>query len=104
MSIADHFDRRIIIQRPEVVSGNKRQFVSTGTIDAHIQMQGLEYGSKAPQVYGATYKAWCDVNENVVQGDRVEDEDGVLYNVVTVNRQQHGSQEHLELILKRYIE
>jgi hypothetical protein len=103
MSIQRHFDRILVVQRLETVSGNRKSFVSTGTIDAHLQLLTGEYSSKMPQVYGATHKGWCALEDDVQEGDLVRDEDGLQYAVVAVNRQNHGSQQFLELILKRYI-
>lgn len=102
MGIRHFFNKRITISRLKAVSGNKKNFVSTGTIDAHIQRITDESSFEIYGVYGATHKAWCDVSEDVQVGDKVVDSDGNEYSVVAINKQDFGLSTHLEVILKEY--
>ncbi len=102
MSITHLLNKSIIIQRMKAVSGNKKSFVSTGTIDAHIQRITDEPSFQIYGVLGATHKAWCDISEDIQEGDKVRDADGNEYLVVAVNKQDFGNLDHLELILKKY--
>jgi len=102
MSINHFFNKSIIIKRLETVSGYKKNFVSTGTIEAHLQKITDEADFQAFGVLGATHKAWCDIDENVLEGDKVTDADGNNYKVVAINKQDFGHNVHLEVILKIY--
>jgi len=102
MSINHFFNKSIIIKRLETTSGYKKNFVSTGTIDMHLQKITEEADFQAFGVLGATHKAWCDVNDDVQEGDKVTDPDGNNYKVVGTNKQDFGHNVHLEVILKRY--
>lgn len=102
MSIAHFLNKSVVIRRLETVSGYKKNFVSTGTIDAHIQRLSDEDSFQLYGALGGTHKLWCDVAENLLAGDRVVDPDGVEYDVVAVNEQDFGMNVHLEAILKKY--
>lgn len=102
MSITHFFNKSVIIKRLETVSGHKKNMVATGTIDAHIQKITDEPTFQIYGVLGATHKLWCDVAENVLEGDEVVDPDGNSYTVVATNKQDFGINVHLEVILKRY--
>jgi len=60
MSITHFFDKSVTIQRLQVVSGNRRSWISTATIDIHVQNvtdnEELEYFG----AYDATHKGWVD--------------------------------------------
>ena len=104
MSIAHFLNKSIVIRRLKATSGNKTNFVSTGTIDAHIQKITDEDSFAVYGVAGATHKAWCDVAENVQEGDKMIDSDSIEYSVVAVNKQDFGMNTHLEIIMKQYDE
>jgi len=84
------------------VSGYKKKFVSTGTIDAHLQKITDESTFQIYGTLGATHKAWCDVDSDIKEGDKVVDSDGNEYDVVATNKQDFGQNVHLEVILKKY--
>jgi len=102
MSIQRFFDKSIIIRRLAVVSGNKKKFVSTGTIDAHIQRIRDEDVFRMYGVTEATHKAWVDLDDDIQEGDKAIDSDGNEYDVVMVNERDFGHNVHKEVILKRY--
>lgn len=102
MSLINFFNKSVVIRRLESVTGYKKNFVSTGTIDAHIQRLTDEDSFQIFGALGGTHKLWCDVAENLLAGDRVVDPDGVEYDVVAVNKQDYGCNVHLEVILKKY--
>lgn len=81
------------------VSGNKRQYVSTGTVDVHIQRIQDESTFAIYGVLGATHKGWVDISDDVKEGDKVIDSDSREFRVVAVNNQDFGLAVHKELIL-----
>ena len=94
-------NKSVIIKRLQAVSGNKKSFVSTGTVDAHLQKLTEEGAFKIYGVSGATHKLWCDLDEDIDEGDQITIGDD-NYEAVGVNRQDFGMNTHLEIILKKY--
>ncbi len=103
-SINHFFNKSVVVRRLSAVSGYKKNFVATGTIDAHIQKISDEDAFAIYGVAGATHKAWCDVSENVKPGDQITDVDGNKYSVVATNEHDFGANTHLEIIMKLYDE
>lgn len=103
MGINHFFNKSVIIRRLEAIIGSKRKkYVSTGTIDIHIQKITDEPTFQQYGVLGATHKAWCDVEAIIAEGDKVIEPDGNEYSVVATNKQDFGHNVHLEVILKKY--
>ena len=71
MSIRHFFNKSIVIKRLSSVSGYKKKFVSTGTIDAHLQKITDESTFQIYGTLGATHKAWCDVDSDIKEGDKL---------------------------------
>ena len=101
MTLVNFFNKSVVVRRLETTSGYKKNFVSTGTIDAHIQRLTDEDSFQLYGALGGTHKLWCDIEENLLAGDRVVIE-SVEYDVVAVNKQDYGMNIHLEVILKQY--
>lgn len=102
MSIEHFFNKSIVIRRLSAISGYKKNYVATATIEAHIQKITNEATFAAFGILGATHKAWCDLDSVVAEGDKEIDPDGNEYEVVAVNQQDFGGQPHLEVILKKF--
>lgn len=103
MSISRYFNKSITIKRWKDQSGIKSSHVTTGTIDVHIQRAGDENDIVAMN-FGATHKAWCDIGEDVKDGDRGVDARGNEYDVVSVTDEGESiaMNEHKELYLRIY--
>lgn len=102
MSISHFFNKSIIIKRLKAISGYKKNFVSTGTVEAHLQKITDESDFQAFGVLGATHKAWCSIDMDIKEGDKVTDPDSKDYEVVATNKQDFGDNVHLEVMLKYY--
>lgn len=104
MAIQDWFDKTIVVYRPKTVSGYKKNTVSTGTVDVHIQRIEDQDTLDAYGVQGVLYKGWVDVSEDVREGDVVQDNLGNRYSVIGVNKLESAFtvNDHLELIMKEY--
>jgi cystathionine beta-lyase family protein involved in aluminum resistance len=102
MGLKNFFNKSVVIRRLETVSGYKKNFVATGTIDAHIQRLTDEDSFQLYGALGGTHKLWCDVAEDIQAGDRMMDPDGEEYDVIATNKQDYGCNVHLEVILKKY--
>ncbi len=99
-SIARFFDRNVIVRRLKTLSGNKKTFQGTATVEGAIQ----ELDSKARQLLGIlqekAWEAWFDVDTDIREGDRITDEKGVIYNVREVVKKDYGVNQHLQVILE----
>jgi len=102
-TIHHFFNRSVIIRRLSTVSGNRKSYVSTGTIDVHLQrIEDIE--GTTLFVQGATHKAWADIACGVKEGDTIEDADKIVYSVLAVVEQEKdfAINTHLSIYLKRY--
>ena len=103
MSISHFFDKSIVIRRLTTVSGYKKAYQATGTIDVHIQKISREDDLAIYGTYGATHKAWCDVGSNIEKDDKVTDSSGNIYIVVATEKHDYGQAvQHLEVIMKLF--
>lgn len=102
MSIQHFLNKSIVIRRLKTVSGNRKQFVSTGTFDVHIQRFTREADFTLYGQLGATHKAWTDISNPIKEGDKAIDSEGNQYEIVAVNRQDFGMNQHLEVLMKHY--
>jgi len=102
MTIRRFFDKEVVVQRLKVISGYKKTFQSTATVDGHIQA----LDDTARQVLGIVeekaWKAWFDVDTDIQEHDRITDEDGNVYVVREVVKKDYGfgTNVHLEAILE----
>lgn len=104
-TIEHHFNKSVVILRLSQTSGYKRTFVSTGTIDAHIQRLDEKAGIETWGVQGATHRAWIGIDQIVKEGDKIRDAQDNEYLVLTVldDGRDFAINEHKELILKIYL-
>lgn len=101
-TIEKHFNESVVILRIQTSSGYKKTFVSTGTIDAHIQRLDEKSGSELIGVYGATHRAWVGIDNDIQENDQVRDPEGNIFTVLSVidDGRDFAINEHKELILK----
>lgn len=102
MSVEHYFNTSIVIRRLATVSGGKKNFVATGTVDAYIrQTSDLPSSAGSYGVTEVSHKAYVDINSNIQRGDKVTDSNGVIYNVESINEKGRGiaMNEHLEVYL-----
>lgn len=105
MTPVEHFfTQSIVIRRLSTVSGGKKNFVSTGTVDGYIrQTSDLPANAGSYGVAEITHKAYVDVNANIQRGDKITDSDDNVYNVEGINEKGKGvaMNEHLEVYLSK---
>lgn len=102
MSISNFFDKVIDVQRLSTISGNRKQWVSTMTIDMHIQNASDSEDNEYFAAYSATHKGWADEDSSIREGDRLEDADGNHYEVVNINKKEYvfAMNRHQEVLLR----
>lgn len=103
-SINKYYFHSVVIRRGVDTSSGKRHYVSTGTIDVHLQRADDRNGAIDAQLYGATHRLWCDVSINIQDGDKVIDSDGNEYLVVAVRIDgvDWAINQHKEVVLRKY--
>ena len=106
MAIHDHFDKRWKVFRLRIVSGNKKSFQSTGTIDLHAQNRADDYNNISYGAYETPFKIWFDIAETIPKvGMAIQDlETGDNFEIVSVFVKDHGGIEYREALLKQILE
>lgn len=94
------YDSLIKIKRFKATTGNKKSYVATATADASIQALGKEGGQLDQGMFGSTFVAYVEVDTPVQKGDRVTDENDVVYSVTDVVVRDTGSIPFKEIIIK----
>lgn len=98
-TIRRFFDQNVVVRRLSSVSGDKRSFKATATVEGHIQ----ELEDRARQLLGIIeergWEAWFPVDADINEGDRITDKNGTVYNVREVTKKDYGINQHLEVIL-----
>lgn len=100
MSIQHFFTQDIQVRRLCVVSGNRKQFQSTATVDGHIQEMSRETRAKLGILEERTFIGWFDVDEIIQEGDTLVDEHGTKYSVTEITRKDYGVNEHKQVIMQ----
>ncbi len=94
------FTKDVIIRRLTTVSGYKKAFQSTATVESHIQELDREARQRLGIVEERAWILWCDIDEPIEEGDIAIDERGVEYKVKEVTKKDYGVNQHLQVILK----
>lgn len=102
MSIARFFDTNVVVRRLGTVSGNKKTYTTTATVNAHVQKMGREARVKQDIIEENAYLAWFKVNTDIKEGDRVTDQNtGKEFVVQEVNNRTYGINQHLETLMSQ---
>lgn len=98
--ITHFFTKDIVIRRLKTVSGNKKAFHSTATVEGMIQGQNKVAGQRLGIIEERTFIAWFDIDEDIQEGDRIVDKNNNEYYAKTVTKKDYGINTHLEVILE----
>lgn len=66
------FDREIIVRRSKTISGYKKGFSSTATVEGHMQPVGNDTREGLPNVDTKEHVLFCPVDANIKKGDKLE--------------------------------
>lgn len=100
MAIHRFFTKDIVIRRLSTVSGYKKSFQSTATVEGHIQEMSRQTRERLGIVEERAWYAWFDINEDVREGDILMDEYGTEYRVTEVTKKDYGTNEHRQVIMQ----
>jgi hypothetical protein len=96
------FKNQVVVSRLKVTTGNFREYQSTATAEASVQVFGDQRSDLAGTgVFGKTYKIWCPLGTSIEEGDRIRDENGVQYDVREVKISQFGAFDYVVAIVQR---
>lgn len=90
----------IVIRRYRTVSGNKKSYQATATVDGLIQNQVQNKATLQGIITERKWIAYFDIDENVLVGDQVVDEYGAKFLVKEVTRKDYGTNTHLEVVME----
>lgn len=100
-TITHLFTKDIVIRRMRTVSGHKKSYQATATVEGMIQELSKEARQRLGIVEERTFEAWFDIDENVQEGDHIIDKYGTEYYVKTVTKKDYGINTHLQAILEK---
>ena len=97
-------DKTVVIARKTQQTGTDKFLASTVTsAQMHIQPLSQEKAELYDGVFGKTYTFYMDAGIDILPGDKLTDEDGEIYKVVTggVSKRDFGSFNHKEVIVEK---
>lgn len=101
MTIQRFFDKTILVARLETVSGSRRSFTTTATVDGALQEADRQSRIQLDLTQDRAWVAYTDIDAGILKGDRLTIE-SKAYKVVEVTEKDYGINQHLELILIEY--
>ena len=100
MSIQRFFTKDVVIKRLSTVSGYKKSFQTTATVAGHIQELDKEASQRLGIIEERAWILWCDLDENIHEGDTIIDEYNTEYKVKEVTKKDYGVNQHLQVIME----
>ena len=100
MGIRRFFDKDIVVRRYKTVSGYKKAFMATATVDCALQPLDKQSAQAIDILTDKGYFAWFDVDEDIKEGDRITDENGINYIVREIAKMDYGCNQHLECLIE----
>jgi hypothetical protein len=105
MNLTFWFKNTVIISRMTAVSGDRIALLTATTtaVACHLQPLDPEKTALASGVYGKTYRIWCDISVNILEGDQLRDENDNIYKVRKggVKSRSFGSIEYKEILIEK---
>ncbi len=103
-TIKRFFDQNVVVRRLRTVSGRRKSFQATATVEGHIQ----ELDQRARQALGIIHEqgweAWFAEDAEIQEGDKVTDENGVIYIVREKVVKAYGINRHTQCVLMEFNE
>lgn len=98
--IKNFFTKSLVIRRLTTISGHKKQFQSTATVEGHIQAMDREARQRLGIIEERAWYVWMDIAEDIHEGDNLVDENGTVYLVKEITKKDYGVNQHLQAILE----
>lgn len=100
--IKDFFGKTIVVRRLKTVSGYKKAFRATATVDCAIQELDARARMERGILEGRAWVAYFDIDESIEEGDSITDSNSVVYKVREVTQKDYGMNQHLEIVMEEY--
>jgi len=104
MAIRRFFTDSLVVRKLKTISGYKRKYQATATVEGHIQQMDAERAAYVGGIVGRTYMGWLPIDLDFIPepDDQITDGQGRIFVVKTVNKLDYGINQHYELILERW--
>lgn len=102
MGVKYFFNRTVTVSRLKTISGNKKGFSSTATVDASIQVMERTARQEQGIVEGKAWIAYFEEQDDIQEGDKLTDDKGFVYKALEVNTYDVGINRHKAVILVEY--
>lgn len=99
MAIQNFFTKDGIIRRLVTVSGYKKRFQATATVDGHLQEMDRMALERQGIIEERAWYWWCNLEANINEGDFITIE-GKMYKVFEVTKKDYGVNQHLQCIIQ----
>lgn len=101
MAIHRFFTNAIQIYRLRTVTGNKKSFQSTATVEGHVQERIKEAVPRLGIIEERSFEMWCDIAEDIREGDKIIDHLGREFYAKVVTKKDYGINTHLQILLEK---
>lgn len=104
MTIKDFFNKSVVVFRMKAVTGNKRNFTTTATVDVAIQELDKNATRELDQVKDRAWQCYFDIEDEnkIKEGDKIVDSYGIEYKVQEKTIKDYGINQHVDVILVEY--
>jgi len=100
LSIHRFFTKSVIIRRLRTLTGRKKGFQSTATVEGHIQSLSREARQRIGIVEERAWIAWFPLSADIKEGDYLVDEYNTTSVVREITKKDYGVNQHLEVIME----
>lgn len=105
MTLMNYLDKTVVVSRLKTVSGNRRGFNTTATVDIHVQEMDQEAIRELDMVQSRAWIGYFSINdaESIKEEDQIT-LDGKTYKVISKTDKDYGfsSNQHVEIIFTEY--
>ena len=103
-TINTYYFHTVRVLRGKDIAGGRRSYITTGTVDVHLQRSDDANSAIDSQLFGATHKIWCDISTDIKDDDKIIDSYGNQYKVVAVRIDgvDWAINQHKEILLRYY--
>ena len=103
MRLTHLMNNRVVIARRVPVSGDRLAYVTATVEMMHIQPLGDVANEIRDGTFGKQFRLYCDGSADLKEGDRLRDESGHEYTVVSdgVSRRTYGTMDYIVAVVEK---
>jgi hypothetical protein len=99
MSISHLFTKDIVICRYSTVTGNRKSFQATATVEGMIQNKDVRKSTLQGIIEDRQWIAYLEIDCDIKIGDQIIDKYGKKFSVMDFSKKDYGINQHIEAIL-----